>query len=59
MNNIAITVEEIGMDGIVSMGNVSRSTIYRWVKAINEYCEHEKYDWRVKANYKEKTIEIA
>lgn len=58
MNDIVMCVEEIGMDGAISMGNASHSTIYRWTKAINEYCEREKYDWRVKADYKEKVIKM-
>lgn len=50
--DIIMAVEEIGFDGSVSLGRCSRSTVYRWTKAINEYLERNKYDWRVKADYK-------
>ena len=47
-----MAVEEIGFDGSVGLGKCSRSTVYRWAKAMNEYLERNKYDWRVKADYK-------
>lgn len=50
--DIVLAVEEIGFDGGVSLVGRSRSTVYRWTKAINEYLERNKYDWRVKADYK-------
>lgn len=50
--DIILTVEEIGFDSGVSLGKCSRSTVYRWTKAINNYLERNKYDWRVKADYK-------
>lgn len=50
--DIILAVEEIGFDGGVSLVRCSRSTVYRWAKAINEYLERNKYDWRVKADYK-------
>lgn len=50
--DIIMAVEEISFDGGVSLGKCSRSTVYRWTKAINEYLERNKYDWRVKADYK-------
>lgn len=56
--DIVMAVEEIGMDGGVSLGRCSRSTVYRWTKAINEYLEAGKYDWRVKADYKNCHINI-
>lgn len=56
-NNIAVWTEEIAFDGAVSMRGMSRSTIYRWAKVMNKYLEDNKYDWRVKANYAEETIE--
>jgi hypothetical protein len=58
MMDIVMTVEEIGMDGGISLGRCSRSTVYRWTKAINEYLEAGKYDWRVKADYKNCHINI-
>lgn len=45
-------VEEICFDGGVSLCGRSRSTVYRWTKAINEYLERNNYDWRVTADYK-------
>lgn len=56
--NVAIIVDEIALDGAISIGSASRSTMYRWTKAINEYCERESYQWRVKADYREKIIKI-
>ena len=56
--DIVMAVEEIGMDGGISLGRCSRSTVYRWTKAINEYLESNKYDWRVKADYKNFCIDI-
>ena len=50
--DIIMAVEEIGFDGSVGLGKCSRSTVYRWAKAMNEYLERNKYDWRVKADYK-------
>lgn len=43
------SIEELAMDGEVSLGRCSRSTLYRWAKEINERLEAQKYDWRVKA----------
>ena len=49
-------VEEIGMDGSVSLGECSASTYYRWARECNEILEREKADWRVKAVPKEKLL---
>ena len=54
--DIILTVEEIAFDGGVSLGKRSKSTVYRWTKAINEYLERNKLDWRVKADYKNSCI---
>lgn len=56
--DIIMAVEEIGMDGGISLGRCSRSTVYRLTKAINEYLEYNKYDWRVKADYQNYHINI-
>lgn len=56
MNDIVLAVEEIGMDGSVSLIGYSKSTLYRWCKAINEYLEKNHFDWRVKANAKDMSI---
>ena len=41
--DVMLVVEEIGFDGSVSLGKCSKSTVYRWTKAINEYLEWNKY----------------
>ena len=46
--NITMTIEEIGMDGAINLGDVSLSTAYRVRREINRRLEHEGYDWRVK-----------
>lgn len=56
--DIVMAVEELGFDGGISLGRCSRSTVYRWTKAINEYLERDKYEWRVKADYKTCCINI-
>lgn len=56
MDNIVLAVEEIGMDGSITLGRCSKSTLYRWRKAINEYLEKNHYDWRVKANAKDMSL---
>ena len=57
MDNLAIVVEELAFDGAV-MVVCSDSTMYRWVREINDYLERNKYEWRVKANRKERLIEV-
>lgn len=47
VNRYREAIEEIVMDGSVSLGRCSKSTAYRWAKEINEILEHEKYPWRV------------
>ena len=41
-------VEELCMDGVISLGKCCRSTAYRTVKAVNAYLEREKADWQAK-----------
>lgn len=57
-NNISMWAEEIAFDGAVSIPGMPRSTLYRWARAMNEYLESNKYEWRVRANYKEGLIEV-
>lgn len=57
MRDLRLWVEEIYIDGAVAF-RCSDSTLYRWVKEINEYLEREKCEWRVRANRKERTIEV-
>lgn len=56
--DVILAVEEIGFDGGISLGKCSKSTVYRWTKAINEYLERNKYNWRVKADYKNCCIDM-
>lgn len=58
MSNFILWAEELAMDGAISMCLYSRSSIYRWTKAINEYFQHAGYKFKAKANYKEKIIEV-
>lgn len=41
-------IEELCMDGVISLGKCCRSTAYRTVKEVNAYLEREKADWRAK-----------
>lgn len=50
--DIILAIEELYLSGIISLGMCSRSTVYRWAKAINEYLTTNKYGWCVKADYK-------
>ena len=57
--NITLSVEELYFSGVISLGKCSRSTVYRWTKAINECLERNNYDWRVTADYKKCCINRA
>ena len=56
--DIIIAIEELYLSGAISLGRRSRSTVYRWTKAINEQLEFEKCNWRVKADYKDCSIYV-
>lgn len=57
--DIGMIVEEIGLSGNgIALGKCSRSTVYRWTKAVNDYLKFNNYDWRVKADYKNCCIMI-
>ena len=58
MNDIILAVEEIGMDGSISLIGYSKRTLYRWCKAINEYLEKNHFDWRVCADAKNMCINV-
>ena len=49
-------IEELALSGAVSLGRCSDSTIRRYKKVINEMLEHEKADWRVTADVKDKSL---
>lgn len=42
--DIVLVVEELAFDGSIGLGRCSRSTVYRWTKAINEYLKENKYE---------------
>lgn len=50
IDNIAMTIEELGMDGSVSLSPCSRSTVYRYKNEINRRLAAQKFDWRVTAD---------
>ena len=56
--DITLAVEELAISGGISLGKRSRSTVYRWTKAINEYLKVNKYEWSVKADYKNCCIDV-
>ena len=56
MDTIQYTIEELCLSGAVGVGNCSKSTLYRYVRQINERLERENYDWLVKADAKDMTI---
>ena len=59
MNDYQPAISELSLSGCIGLGRCSDSTVYRWANAINEILERERYDWRVKANYKEKALYVA
>lgn len=56
--DITLAVEELSLSGGISLGRRSRSTVYRWTKAINEYLKDSKYEWSVRADYKNCCIDV-
>lgn len=57
-DNVVMIVEELAFDGVVSLGKCSKRTVQRWAKRVNEYLEQNNYDWRVRPNIKDNTIEV-
>lgn len=51
-----LAIEELAMSGEISLGNCSKSTLYRWRNEINDRLQISKYDWRVKANPKDNSL---
>jgi len=47
VRNVRMTIEEIGMDGSISLGKCCNKTLKNWVNDINNQLESQKYDWRV------------
>lgn len=41
-----MAVEELGMDGKISIGRCVKKTVKNWTNDINKYLEHNNYDWR-------------
>ncbi len=56
VDNIAMTIEELGIDGAVSLGRCSRSTVYRYKNEINRRLAAQKFNWRVTADVKDRTL---
>lgn len=56
MDTIQYMIEELSLSGAVGVGNCSKSTLYRYVRQINERLERERYDWRVEAKVKDMAI---
>lgn len=56
--DIILAVEELAISGGISLGKCSRNTVYRWTKAINKYLKVNKYEWSVKADYKNCCIDV-
>ena len=46
-----MTIEELAVDGRVSLGRCSRSTAHRWNRTVNERLAAQKYPWRVLTIY--------
>lgn len=57
MDNIGFVIEELSLSGAISLGNCSRSTVYRWAKEINKRLEAGHCEWRVKVNTNDMSIE--
>lgn len=58
MNNVVMLVEELACSGVVVIGECSKRTLQRWAKRVNDYLEANNYDWRVRANTKDFTLEV-
>ena len=56
MDTIQYMIEELCPSGAVGVGKCSKSTLYRYVRQINERLERERYDWRVEAKVKDMAI---
>lgn len=56
--NIYMLVAELYISNAVSLGNCSKRTVQIWAKRVNDYLEANNYEWRVRANTKDKTIEV-
>ncbi len=58
MDTVQYMIEELCLSGTVGVGARSKSTVYRYVRRINERLTAEKYDWRVKADVKNMAIDV-
>ena len=56
MDTIQYMIEELCLSGAVGAGKCSKSTLYRYVRQINERLERERYDWRVEAKVEDMAI---
>ena len=44
MNDYQTAIAELSLSGCIALSRCSRSTVYRWTKAINGILEREHYD---------------
>ena len=58
MNDIQTAISELSLSGAISLGQCSRSTLYRWTRQINDRLSFERYDWRVKAHLADMSIRV-
>ncbi len=58
IDNIAMTIEELALDGAVSLGRCSRSTLYRYRKEINRRLEAQHANWRVIAGVADRSLRV-
>ena len=58
MNDIMMASEEIAMDGSIAVSGRSKSTLYRWQKAMNRYLKDNHFNWRVKASAKDMALTV-
>lgn len=56
--NVVVLVEELVCSGKVILSNCTKRTVQRWAKRANDYLEDNGYDWRVKANTEDNTLEV-
>lgn len=58
IDNYEIAIAELSLSGEVSLGQCSKSTVYRWARIINEHLAYEKCDWRVKPDVKTRSLKV-
>lgn len=51
-----MAIEELAVDGIVSLGAVSERTVQRYRKNINDILDAQDADWRIRADNKRRLL---